>query len=124
MGVSIGDVSDSRTASAELEVEPRVFSIMRDKFQTWQAAFAYLLFVLMYVPCLVAVAAMKREIGWSYTLFQISYSTVLAWALATLFYQITVGHSPLYISLALGLLILMMGAIYGKAKIEENKAGR
>ncbi|MGM0460821.1 MAG: Fe(2+) transporter permease subunit FeoB [Fibrobacterota bacterium] len=123
MGVSIGDVSDSRAASGELEVEPRVFSIMRDKFQTWQAAFAYLLFVLMYVPCLVAVAAMKREIGWGYTLFQITYSTVLAWALATLFYQITVGHSPFYISLALGLLTLMIGTIYGKAKMEENKAG-
>ncbi|MGM0444217.1 MAG: Fe(2+) transporter permease subunit FeoB [Fibrobacterota bacterium] len=120
LGMDVGNVEDRAAASEELEVEPQVFSIMRERFGTWQAAFAYLLFVLMYVPCLVAVAAMKREIGWAYTLFQITYATALAWISATLFYQITVGHSVGYISAAVAGLVLIIAAIRGYAGYAEK----
>ncbi|MGM0462325.1 MAG: Fe(2+) transporter permease subunit FeoB [Fibrobacterota bacterium] len=120
LGMDVGNVSNTDAASEELEVEPKVFSIMRERFGTWQAAFAYLLFVLMYVPCLVAVAAMKREIGWAYTLFQITYATALAWISATLFYQITVGHSVGYISAAVAGLFLIIAAIRVYAGFAEK----
>lgn len=119
-GVNIGDVDNENAASKELDVEPALFSVMRDKFGSWQAAFAYLLFVLVYVPCLVAVAAMKREIGWKYTLFQIVYCTALGWVLATLFFQITVGHNTLLILAGVAGALALVGSIIGFSKIEKR----
>ncbi len=51
-------------------------------------AFAYLLFVLIYSPCVAAIAAIQRETGWKWMSFSVGYLTVLAWTLATLFYQL------------------------------------
>ncbi len=120
LGINIGDVSDEASASEDLEVEPAVFGVMRDRFETWQAAFAYLLFVLLYVPCLVAVAAMNREIGFKYTAFQLIYCTGLGWIVATLFYQATVGHHAGFIITALLALFGMIGSIFGYAKYEQR----
>ncbi len=53
-------------------------------------AFAYLLFVLIYSPCVAAIAAIQRETGWKWMAFSVGYLTILAWALATLFYQLAV----------------------------------
>jgi len=50
-------------------------------------AIAFLVFVLLYVPCVAAVAAMAREIGWKWTAFQAVYSTSIAWMAAFIVYQ-------------------------------------
>lgn len=50
-------------------------------------AFAYLLFVLIYMPCVAAVAAIQRETGWKWLAFSVFYLTALAWSFAVLFYQ-------------------------------------
>ena len=52
-----------------------------------KAAFAYLLFILIYAPCVAAMAAIAREIGMRWMIFAVSYLTVLAWVIATLYYQ-------------------------------------
>lgn len=59
-------------------------------------AFAYLLFVLVYAPCVAAIAAVQRETGWRWMTFSVSYLIGLAWIAATLFYQIgTVAAHPI-----------------------------
>ena len=50
-----------------------------------KAAFAYLLFILIYAPCVAAMAAIAREIGLRWMIFAVSYLTVLAWVIATLY---------------------------------------
>ena len=46
---------------------------------------ALLVFVLIYVPCVAVIAAIHREAGsWKYSLWSITYSTALAWAVALL----------------------------------------
>lgn len=50
-------------------------------------AIAFLVFVLLYVPCVAAVAAMAKEIGWKWTAFQAVYSTAVAWMAAFIVYQ-------------------------------------
>ena len=43
-------------------------------------AFCYMLFVLIYFPCIAALAAIKQESGsWKWALFAACYTTVLAW---------------------------------------------
>jgi ferrous iron transport protein B len=51
------------------------------------AAVAFNVFVLLYVPCMVAVAAMRQEFGGRWTLAQVGYTLLLAWLAAVLVYQ-------------------------------------
>jgi len=52
------------------------------------AAFAMMTFVLLYVPCLATVAAIRRETGSAkWTIVSIVYSTLLAWVMAFIVYQ-------------------------------------
>jgi len=60
---------------------------MRQSFGSGAAAFAYLLFVLIYSPCLAALAVLAREAGWRWMIFSVTYQTLLAWMVATVFYQ-------------------------------------
>ena len=52
-------------------------------------AYAFLLFVLIYFPCIATIAAIKGETGsWKWALFAAVYTTVLAWIVSAAFYQI------------------------------------
>ena len=53
------------------------------------AAYSFLIFVLIYFPCIAVVAAVKRESGsWKWAGFLVVYSTALAWILSFLVFQI------------------------------------
>ncbi|RPI55622.1 MAG: ferrous iron transport protein B [Deltaproteobacteria bacterium] len=52
------------------------------------SALAMMVFVLLYLPCIATVAAVKQETGsFKWTLFSITYSTLLAWVAAFCVYQ-------------------------------------
>ena len=52
-------------------------------------AFCFLLFVLLYFPCLATVAAIKSETGsWKWALFAAGYTTALAWIVSALVFRI------------------------------------
>ena len=52
-------------------------------------AFALMVFVMLYAPCLVTVAVIRRESGsWKWAAFATLYSTGLAFTLAVLIYQV------------------------------------
>ena len=53
------------------------------------AAMAFLVFYLLYIPCMASIATVRREsASWKFTLFSVLYSFVLAWLLAWLVYGI------------------------------------
>ena len=114
LGVRVGsEMGDEYTAAESLEVEQSVFYSMRKRFTGGPAqAYAYMLFVLIYVPCIVAVAAMAREIGFGFTLFSVLYLTVLGWVVSTLFYQLTVGHQLLWIVVPVALVGMIFGLLH------------
>lgn len=52
-------------------------------------ALGYMLFVLIYFPCIATLAAIKQESGsWKWAIFAASYTTILAWVVAFGVYQI------------------------------------
>lgn len=52
-------------------------------------AFCYMLFSLIYFPCIAVLAAIKHESGsWKWALFTAGYTTVLAWVVTFAVYQI------------------------------------
>jgi len=99
---------DQRTISEEIGTDTSVYKHIAANFTVF-SAFAYLLFVLMYFPCLAVIGAARHEMGGYYAAVMAIYSTLLAWSVATFFYQVTEGFNPFYIVLSL----LMLGGIYG-----------
>ena len=52
-------------------------------------AFGYMLFTLIYFPCVATIVAIKQESGsWKWAIFAATYTTVLAWIVSFLVYQI------------------------------------
>lgn len=53
------------------------------------AAYCFLLFVVIYFPCIATVAAIKGETGsWRWAVFSAVYTTVLAWIVSAVVYQV------------------------------------
>ena len=51
-------------------------------------AYSFMLFILLYFPCIAALAAIKREAGTKWMVFEIFYTTGVAWIVSFLFYQL------------------------------------
>ncbi|MEM6051857.1 Fe(2+) transporter permease subunit FeoB [Erwinia sp. P7711] len=63
-------------------------SVMHSKFANDAAAYSYLIFVLLYVPCVSVMGAIARESSRGWMLFSVGWGLNLAYSLATLFYQL------------------------------------
>ena len=51
-------------------------------------AFGFMLFILIYFPCVAVIAAIKKESSWGWATFTMLYTTVIAWVVAFLAFQI------------------------------------
>ncbi|WP_028313349.1 ferrous iron transport protein B [Desulfatibacillum aliphaticivorans] len=61
---------------------------MKKSGMTPLSAFSMMAFILLYVPCIATVSAIKQETNsWKWTAFSIGYSTTLAWVVAFIIYQ-------------------------------------
>lgn len=59
-----------------------------EKIFTPLVAYAFMLFILIYFPCMAVIAAIRKEAGGKWALFTIFYTTGLAWVVAFCVYQI------------------------------------
>jgi ferrous iron transport protein B len=50
-------------------------------------ALAFLVFILLYTPCIAAILAIRRELGARWMWFDVGYQLVLAWVMSFLVYQ-------------------------------------
>ncbi len=62
--------------------------IKRSEDYTPASALAFLVFTLLYVPCIATVAAIGAEIGWRWAGVSVLYTTSLAWVMAWIVYRI------------------------------------
>lgn len=85
---------------------------MRDQFGSNAAAYSYLLFVLLYIPCVSVMGAIARESGRGWMGFSILWGLNVAYSLATLFWQFSrINEQPLTSSLIILLVLLFNGAL-------------
>lgn len=52
------------------------------------SALAFLVFILLYVPCIATVVAIGAEAGWKWAAASVIYNTALAWFMAWIVYRI------------------------------------
>lgn len=50
--------------------------------------FGFMLFILIYFPCVAVIAAIKKEANWGWAIFTMVYTTVIAWIVAFATYQL------------------------------------
>ena len=125
-GLNMVTETDKQAILEEIEVEEHAFTSMQSYFSKgWVPAYAYLLFILIYFPCIAALGAVIREIGIAMGSILVIYLTILGWIVATLFYQITMGHQIIWIGIPVLLLgILILGFyILGKTKFFQPVNG-
>ncbi|MEE9346323.1 MAG: Fe(2+) transporter permease subunit FeoB [Methylococcales bacterium] len=87
LGIQIDEVSDLSITAEQQGVEIGTYAAMHSRFDGKIGAFAYLLFILLYMPCVAAIAAVHREAGRGWAMFVGFWTTGLAYLAATGFYQ-------------------------------------
>ncbi len=87
LGIGVEDLSDATAAADAQGVELSTLSVMQSLFQSPLAAFAYLVFVLLYMPCVATLGAIYKEVGAFWAIFSASWNTILAYTSAVLVYQ-------------------------------------
>lgn len=91
------------------EVSVATYGAMVKMFPSTAAAFAYLLLVLLYFPCVAVIGAIAREASLRWAGFVAFWSTALGYCVAVLFYQTaTFAQHPVYsASWIIGILVFM-----------------
>ena len=123
MGVEISDdLSNTEEAAEEIEIETSTLTAIQEHFNGKVGAYAYLLFILIYAPCVAAIAAIYRETNLRWAMFSTIYLSILAWVVSTLFYQIGTftdnpAGSAMWISISIGIL----GLIYISLKLMSKR---
>lgn len=120
-----GQMGELNGQSGEEGAERSAFGIMRGYFNNSPLrAYAYLLFVLLYFPCIATLGVAVKEIGKGMGTLMVVYQTIIAWIIATLFFQFTLGRNPLWIGVSLGLgaaVVLILAAVGRIIKRVEEK---
>lgn len=84
--------ADDETVADDTADNSGKYGVLRQKMETDGMtpliAFSYLLFVLIYFPCIATIAAIKGETGsWKWAVFAAGYTTLLAWVVSACVYQ-------------------------------------
>jgi ferrous iron transport protein B len=83
-------------SAANVSMDSNVLHVMQQRFGSTAAAFSYLLFVLLYFPCVSTMAVMQREVGRRWAVLSMGWSVGLAYAAAVMCYQLwTITQHPL-----------------------------
>lgn len=127
LGLSAADVHDQTQAAVDQDVKLSTYTKMDVLFGSTLAAFSYLVFVLLYTPCVAVMGAIYREAGMRWTLFVSGYATGLAYIAATAIYQVgQLSTNPSFaISWLIGCVVVIVLSVmamryYGKKAAQNS----
>lgn len=123
LGLSIANSENIETAAEEQEVDKSTFGAMVKRFNGQAGAFAYLLFVLLYFPCVSATAAVYRETNLWWTVFIAAWTTGMAYWVATMFYQIATfsQHPSFSLTWIVAMSLILVGVLFSLSQIRPIK---
>ena len=114
--LGLGSAEEELHGDGKAENDAAIDSLRRHFPKGVHQMFSFLLFVLLYVPCLAATGIVFREIGKFYGVVFVGYLTLLGWSVATIYHAVMVSHSGLWFCIGAGVLASMFGGfwLYGK----------
>lgn len=108
LGIAVKSESNVEEAAASHQVEINTIQAMQSLFNGQLGAFSYLVFILLYMPCVATIGAIYKEIGSFWAAFSTIWSVVIAYSAAVTCYQIgMLSTTPLQSLITLGLTILL-----------------
>ncbi len=93
------------------EMAEGTMGVMSEKFGSAAAAYSYLIFVLLYTPCISVMGAIARESSRGWMGFSVLWGLNIAYSLATLFYQIVSFHEHPVFSLTCILAVILFNVV-------------
>ncbi len=87
LGLSLDTLGDAQATAADQHVQLDTIAAMRTLFDGELGAFSYLLFILLYMPCVATIGVIYKEIGSFWAVFSTAWSVVMAYSVAVLVYQ-------------------------------------
>ena len=131
LGISVeSDLSDVAQQAEEQEVSTGTIAAMNKLFDGELGAFAYLLMVLLYLPCGAAMGAIYREVGSGWAIFSALWTTAVGYSAATIVYQAgSFNAHPIYSAICIAICAAIIAAIVvglklAAAKENSNAGGR
>jgi ferrous iron transport protein B len=111
--LGFGSVSEQDAAAHG--VDDAVFGAMHARFDGKVGAFAYLLFILLYFPCVATMGVIRRETGTAWAAFVASWTTGVAYFTATVYYQAATyaAHPQSSLAWIIGLTLLLAVTVTG-----------
>ncbi|WP_313758183.1 Fe(2+) transporter permease subunit FeoB [Atlantibacter hermannii] len=112
------------------EMESGTMGVMSAKFGSSESAYSYLIFVLLYIPCISVMGAIARETSRSWMGFSILWGLNIAYSLATLYYQAVTFHQHPQYSLICILAVVLFNILVlsllrrARSRIDPGVLGR
>lgn len=111
LGLDLGDTSDVAAQAEAQAIEVGTIGAMQAGFNGQIGAFAYLLFILLYMPCVATIGVIYKEIGGFWAVFSATWSLVVAYAMAVCVYQLGGGAATLADALSVVIPVLGVAAL-------------
>ena len=108
LGLKLDSLGDTEATAADQQVELDTIAAMRTLFHGELGAFSYLLFILLYMPCVATIGVIYKEIGSFWAIFSTAWSVIMAYSVAVAVYQIGTwstdpGAAAGWLGMAIGL---------------------
>lgn len=89
LGIDTGGLEDAEQAASDQGVHTSSYGTMIELFPSAWAAFCYLVFILLYAPCVATIGVMQREAGSGWLHFSVLWSLLLSYWLASNLWQMS-----------------------------------
>jgi len=122
LGLQVGETLNPGAVADEQSITTGTFGAMAQRFDGQAGAFAYLLFVLLYFPCVATIGAIVREAGAPWASFVAAWTTGIAFITATLFYQTaTFERHPVASGIWIGALLVLLILVFTGLRLWGNR---
>lgn len=97
LGLGIANIDDIESAAEDQGVQSSTLTNMAAMFGSQLAAFSYLVFILLYAPCVAVLGAITKEAGWRWMVLIFTWTTTVAYVSASNVYQLgTFSEHPTF----------------------------
>ena len=116
------DFNPITSNEADASMSGSAMGNMTSKFSSGIAAFSYLLFVLLYIPCVSVIGATVRESTRGWAVLSIVWSTSIAYVSAVVVYQLgNIFNTPLKSIVYAVIALISLGAVIGVMRYLSTK---
>lgn len=126
LGLDVGEVADLEVAAEEQGVDLTIYTNIQKAFVSKEAAFAYLLFILLYVPCAAAMGAIVSEVGANWAKFIALWTITSAYIVSVCYYQIAIFsiqpvRSTVYLVISALVILVVIYLLKRKGNVLDKK---